>query len=172
MLDRAPVASRFRREIASLQLRSRRTDGAVEPSSINRPCLVPAVKRMFINSRPRGGIEDCNNKGWLCSTKVGTLLWPPTNAISTQCIGAPNSKPHLMVAGRTIVDADVRVASFQPWLDASAVHFLSASTLGRFIVAGNRHALERIHGVPHWEGNPSRTAATHKSNFRSKVRPD
>jgi hypothetical protein len=45
-------------------------------------------------------------------------LWPPTETASAQYVSAPNSKPHLMLARQTIVNADVRIASFRQRVDA------------------------------------------------------
>ena len=38
---------------------------------------------------------------------------PPIETNSSHCVDTPNSKPHLMVARRTIVDADMCVGSFR-----------------------------------------------------------
>ena len=38
---------------------------------------------------------------------------PPIETDSSHCVDTPNSKPHLMVARRTIVDADMCVGSFR-----------------------------------------------------------
>ena len=56
---------------------------------------------------------------------------------SSHCVGTPNSKPHLMVARRTIVDADMRVPSFRQWR-ACDMHFIPAPTLGQFGEAGHQ----------------------------------
>jgi hypothetical protein len=55
------------------------------------------------------GYEDARRA--TCRT-VWTCLWVQ-QAASIHCVGSPNSKPHLMLARRTIVDADMRVVSFR-----------------------------------------------------------
>jgi hypothetical protein len=87
-----------------------------------------------------------------------------------QCVGAPNGKPHLILTCGTIVDADMRVASFRQWVDVRDMQFFPAPTLAKINEAGHQKA--RTHG--HWAhltsegGDLSHIFATHKSNFRSK----
>ncbi len=57
---------------------------------------------------------------------------PPIETGSSHCVDTPNSKPHLMVARRTIVDADMCVGSFRRWVDACCVHIFPAPTHGPF----------------------------------------
>jgi hypothetical protein len=62
---------------------------------------------------------------------------------------SPNSKAHLMVARRTTIDADMRVASFRQWVDACDVHFFPTPTLGQFSATGHQQAFKYRHGSPH-----------------------
>ena len=71
------------------------------------------------------------------------------------------------MARRTTVDADMRVASFQQWVDACDVHFFPAPALGQLCATGLQQALKYRHGPPHEEISSSHIDATHKSNFRS-----
>jgi len=57
---------------------------------------------------------------------------PPIETDSSHCVDTPNSKPHLMVARRTIVDADMCVGSFRHWVHACCVHIFPAPTHGPF----------------------------------------
>ena len=59
----------------------------------------------------------------------------PIETDSSHCVGTPNSKPHLMVARRTIVDADMCVGSFR---QSCGVHIFPAPTHGQFSEAGHQ----------------------------------
>jgi hypothetical protein len=75
-----------------------------------------------------------------------------------------------MVAGRTIVDADMGVASFLKSVDACDLHFLPAPTCRQFGTAGHQQTLERGHGATTLQGTDSvyHTAAMHKPNFSAQ----
>ncbi len=57
---------------------------------------------------------------------------PPNETDSSHCVDTPNSKPHLMVARGTIVDADMCIGSFRRCVDACGVHIFPAPTHGPF----------------------------------------
>jgi hypothetical protein len=71
-----------------------------------------------------------------------------------------------MQARRTIVNADVRIASFRQRVDA--LHLPPAPALGKFSEAGHRPSLKRHIGYPTGRRNQVHAAATDKPNFRSK----
>jgi hypothetical protein len=54
----------------------------------------------------------------------------------SRCVGSPNSKPPLVVAGRAIIDADIRVTSSWELVQACDLHFLPAATCGQFGATG------------------------------------
>lgn len=62
---------------------------------------------------------------------------PPIETDSSHCVHTPNSKPHLMVARRTMADADMCVGSFRQWVDACGVHIFPAPTHRQFTEAGH-----------------------------------
>ena len=100
-------------------------------------------------------LEANPREGEVCGSRIGKLLQSPTDAHSTQCVGTPNSKPHLMMACRTIVEADMRVGTFRQWVDLCHAHYLSASTLRQLRDAGHRQPLKRRHiGTSLRVGNP------------------
>ena len=57
---------------------------------------------------------------------------PSIETDSIHCVDTPNSKPHLMVARGTIVDADMCIGSFRRCVDACALHIFPAPTHGPF----------------------------------------
>jgi hypothetical protein len=57
---------------------------------------------------------------------------PPIETDSSHCVDTPNSKPHLLVARGTIVDADMCIGSFRRCVDACGVHIFPAPTHGPF----------------------------------------
>jgi hypothetical protein len=54
----------------------------------------------------------------------------------SRCVGSPNSKPPLVVAGRAIIDADIRVTSSWELVQACDLHFLPAATCGQLGATG------------------------------------
>jgi hypothetical protein len=48
-----------------------------------------------------------------------------------------------MLARQTIVNADVRIASFRQWVDACNMQLAAAAALGKFSEAGHRRPLKR-----------------------------
>jgi hypothetical protein len=62
---------------------------------------------------------------------------------STQYVSAPNSKPHLVLARRTIVNSDVRIVSFRQRVDTCNMHLRPAPAFGKFSEAGHRQSLKR-----------------------------
>ena len=61
---------------------------------------------------------------------------------------SPNSKTHLVMARRAIVDTDMRVASFWKRVNACDLHFLAAPALRQFSAAGHQQTLKRKHRLP------------------------
>jgi hypothetical protein len=101
--------------------------------------IVGLPKRYFVDWKLT------REKDEVCGNRIGQLLQPPTDAHSTQCVGSPNSKPQLMLARRTIVEADMRVGTFRQWVDVCDTHFLPAPTLGQLRDAGHHQPLKRRH---------------------------
>ena len=90
-------------------------------------------------------LEANPREGEVCGSRIGKLLQSPTDAHSTQCVGTPNSKPHLMMARGTIVEAYMRVGTFGQWVDVCHAHYLPASTLRQLRQAWHRQPLKRRH---------------------------
>ena len=72
--------------------------------------------------------------------QIGRQLSRPRSAMRR-----PNSKPHFVVARRTTVDADMRVASFRQCVDACDVHFFPTPTLRQFSAAGHQQVFKYRH---------------------------
>jgi hypothetical protein len=54
----------------------------------------------------------------------------------SHCVGSPNSKPPLVVAGRAIIDPDIRVTSSRELVEASDLHFFLTPTCRQFSATG------------------------------------
>ena len=54
----------------------------------------------------------------------------------SHCVGSPNSKPPLVVAGRAIIDPDIRVTSSRELVEASDLHFFPTPTCRQFSATG------------------------------------
>jgi hypothetical protein len=104
--------------------------------------------------------------------RIRKLLQPPTDAPSTQCVGTPNSKSHLMMARRTIVETYMRVGTFGKWVDVCDAHYLPAPTLRQLRHALYRQLLKHIHMGASLGVVIHPYAAKHKFNFRSFMRSE
>ena len=77
---------------------------------------------------------------------------------SSHCVDTPNSKPHLMVARGTMVDADMCVGSFRQWVgDACGVHISPHRHTGNSLKPGTRKR-SNADMIPHRVGKSAASA--------------
>ena len=90
----------------------------------------------------------------------------------SRLIGSPDSKPHLMLASRTGVDANSCVASCRKFVDACDFHLFAASTHGQFGTARHQLALEYGHKSPCCVGGRPTTSHRSFGSVLSLMRPN
>lgn len=90
----------------------------------------------------------------------------PAEAASGRCVGAPDGKPHLVMARGAGVDADMGVAFFRQSVGTGDLHFLAAATLRQVDTPRHQQTLEVEHTATLNKGL-ARPVAMHKMKVRS-----